>query len=85
MIPFDPNRPTRSYRITSADFVDPNDTGEPDAYLSNADRAELGLRQDPSQPPADTAQPTIVLTEIGNPTRFEMPRPHPMQTTPTKK
>ena len=85
MIPFDPNRPARSYRITSADFVDPSDTGEPDAYLSNADRAELGLRPDPSQPAATAALPSTTPTETGNPTRFEMPRPRPIQTAPAKK
>ena len=79
MTPFNSNQPKRELRITSRNFVDPNDTGEPDAYLSNADRAELGLPLDPNQPAADPDPPTEPKVEVGNPTRFEMPRPRPMQ------
>ena len=83
MIPFDPDRPKRELRITSRNFVPEGETGEPDAYLSNADRAALGLRLDPSQ--SEVSAPTPTTTEVGTPTRFEMPRPRPMQVAPPKK
>ena len=85
MIPFDPNQPKRELRITSRNFVPEGETGEPDAYLSNADRAALGLRLDPNQPAADPNPPLEPKVEVGNPTRFEMPRPRPMQVSPPKK
>lgn len=31
----------RQYRITSADFVTPGDTGEPDAFMDEAELAQL--------------------------------------------
>lgn len=79
MTPFNSNQPKRELRITSRNFVDPNDTGEPDAYLSNADRAELGLPLDPTQSAASLVDSTPVKTEARIPNRFEMPRPRPMQ------
>ena len=80
MIPFDPNQPKRELRITSRNFVPEGETGEPDAYLSNEDRAAIGAMPDPTQPPANTpiTAPKVPV-DVGNPTRFEMPRPRPMQ------
>ena len=79
MIPFDPNQPKREHRLTSRDFVPEGETVEPDAYLSNADRAALGLRLDPSQPCVTDEAKLTPKVEAGTPNRFEMPRPRPMQ------
>lgn len=85
MIPFDPNQPKRELRITSRNFVPEGETGEPDAYLSNKDRAALGLPLDPTQPAGIDDTKSTPKAEIGSPTMFEMPRPRPMQVAPPKK
>ena len=71
------NKPLpRQISIRSSNFVLPGDIGEPDAYLSNEDRAALGLPIDPSQPHELPPTP-LPRTEPLN--HFETPRPRPMQ------
>ncbi len=47
----------KQYKITSADFLTPGETGEPDAYIDPADLAAYGVRPQPNGIPSLFANP----------------------------
>lgn len=48
----------KQYRITSANFIAPGETGEPDAYIDLVDLEAYGVRPQPNSIPSLFASPT---------------------------